>query len=92
MQNKKILFNIDNQAVVAILNKISCKVPRIMYLVRRLVLLSLRFNILIKIQHITGSSNVIADALSRCNFQPFRKLSPFADQYSEVIPYHPWQI
>lgn len=92
LQNKKILFNIDNQAVVAILNKISCKVPRIMYLVRRLVLLSLRFNILIKVQHIAGSSNGIADALSRCNFQPFRKLFPFADQYPEVIPYHLWQI
>ena len=50
------------------------------------------FNILIKAQHIAGSSNAIDDALSRGNFQLFRKLVPFADQYPEVIPDHLWQI
>lgn len=88
LQNKKLLFNIDKQDIVAILNKKSCKVPRTMNLVRRLVSLSLRFNILIIAQHIVGSSNVIADALSRCHFQLFRKLPAFADQYPEVIPDH----
>ncbi|CAG2241119.1 unnamed protein product [Mytilus edulis] len=44
-----------------------------MILVRKLVYISLKHNILIKAQHISGSRNVIADALSRCHWQLFRQ-------------------
>ena len=45
LQNKSVMLNCDNEALVFVLNKQSCKDPQIMYLVRRLVLLSLSFNI-----------------------------------------------
>ncbi|CAG2234123.1 unnamed protein product [Mytilus edulis] len=80
LENKKLLFNIDNQSVVTILNKKSSKSARVMILVRKLVFISLKHNILIKAQHISGSRNVITDALSRCHWQLFRQLAPQADK------------
>ena len=67
LKNKKVLFHIDNQSVVTILNKKSSKSCRVMSLVRKLVSVSLMYNILIKGQHIIGKLNCIADAFSRCN-------------------------
>ena len=92
LKNKKLLFNIDNQAVVTIINKKSSKSTRVMSLVRKLVFVTLRYNILVKPQHISGSLNLIADALSRCNWQRFRQLAPTADQEPEVIPGHLWEF
>jgi hypothetical protein len=45
LENKKLMFNIDNKAVVTILNKKSSKSPRVMNLVRKLVLITLKYNI-----------------------------------------------
>ena len=92
LKNKKLFFNIDNQAVVTILNKKSSKSDRVMCLVRKLVLLSLQYNILIKARHIPGKLNTIADSLSRCDFQRFRELAPKADREPEVIPDHLWKL
>jgi hypothetical protein len=68
LKNKKILFHIDNMSVVIIINKKSSKFPRVMTLVRRLVLASLDYNILLKAEHIDGHLNCLADSLSRSNF------------------------
>jgi hypothetical protein len=62
-----------------------------MSLVRKLVLVSLRYNILIKGQHIIGKLNCIADALSR-NWQRIRELAPNADHNRTRIPDHLWKI
>jgi hypothetical protein len=48
LKNKKIIFNIDNQSVVHIINKKSSKSVRVMPLVRHLVLSTLQYNIMIK--------------------------------------------
>jgi hypothetical protein len=68
LKNKRIMFNVDNQAVVAIINKKSSKSNRVMTLVRNLVLLSLQYNIMLKAEHIPSKINSIADALSRSEF------------------------
>jgi hypothetical protein len=57
LKNKKIMFNIDNQSVVHIINKKSSKSVRVMSLVRHLVLSTLQYNIMIKALHISGISN-----------------------------------
>ena len=62
-----------------------------MSLVRKLVFITLRYNILVKSQHIFGSSNLIADALSRY-WQRFRQLVPTADREPAAIPDHLWDI
>ena len=49
LANHSILFLSDNEAVVHIVNKQSSREPRIMVLVRRLVLCALKFNVLFKV-------------------------------------------
>jgi hypothetical protein len=92
LKNKKIIFNIDNQSVVHIINQKSSKYVRVMSLVRHLVLSTLQYNIMIKALHISGISNKIADSLSRCDWQRFRNLYPEADQRGTEIPDHLWKL
>jgi hypothetical protein len=86
------LFHIDNQAVVSIINKKSSRSPRVMSLVRKLVFACLKFNILIEAEHIPGNLNSLADSLSRCDFQKFRKLCPTAKDTPCGIPSPLWNI
>ena len=92
LKNKKILFHVDNQAVVTIINKKSSKSPRVMGLVRKMVLVCLEANILIKSEFLPGYLNVLADSLSRSDFQKFRRMCPDADKNPAVIPLHLWEI
>ncbi|XP_046567983.1 uncharacterized protein LOC124276384 [Haliotis rubra] len=91
LANKKILFYCDNQAVVAIINKQSSKCP-VMNLLRRLILLCFNHNILFKSKYIDTNSNVIADALSRFQFDRFRAAAPEAKAAPTPIPDTIWQI
>ena len=55
---------------------------------RLLVLACLEFNILLKSVHIPDYLNSLADSLSSCNFQKFRRLCPTADINLCAIPSH----
>jgi hypothetical protein len=90
LRNKKLTFNIDNKSVVYIINRKSSKSPRVMALVRTLVLQTLIHNIVIKAVHIPGKLNSIADSLSRSDFQKFRQLCPGAEDEKTPIPNHLW--
>ncbi|KAK3101834.1 hypothetical protein FSP39_006695 [Pinctada imbricata] len=85
--NRKVLFMSDNMAVVQIINKQSSKDKTLMRLVRRLVLTCLRNNIFFKAKHIPGKSNIIADRLSRFQFQEARRLAPFLDKQPTTVPH-----
>ena len=63
-----------------------------MSLVRKLVLSSLKYNVMIRAEHIPGKKNNIADALSRSDWQRFRSLCPDADPKPAEIPDHLWEI
>jgi len=65
LKNKRIIFHIDNLALVSILSKGSSKDPAIMRLIRLIVLFAMLNNIQFKALYITSSNNKIADALSR---------------------------
>ena len=54
--------------------------------VRRLVLLSLQHNFVVRACHVSGVSNDITDGLSRFQMQRFRALAPDADQNLRTIP------
>lgn len=88
LANHRILFLCDNQAVVEIINKMSSKENTLMKLVRRLVLATLKFNIQFRAKHIPGSTNVVADKLSRFQFQEARKLAPWLNLTPVSIPPH----
>lgn len=86
LANQCIVFHCDNSAVVAILNKQTCKEKRIMKLVRHFVRCIMKFNILCKAVHIPGKLNVQADRLSRLQVDEFRNLTPWADLDPTPIP------
>ena len=85
-RGKRLQFWCDNESVVAIINSGHSKAPLIMELVRKLVLLSMEHNFLVRARHVPGVSNEIADALSRFQMQRFWALAPDADQIPCTIP------
>lgn len=86
LRNHRVLFKTDNAAVAAIINKQSCREHVTMALVRRLVLVSLKFNIMFKAVHIPGSTNIIPDKLSRFLFQEAHSLAPWLAKEPTSIP------
>lgn len=83
---RNVLFRSDNEAVVFILNARTSKVSGIMKLVRSLLMCAARSNFCFKAQHLPGVENEIADALSRFNWQDFRRLAPEANPHPSSIP------
>ena len=92
VKSKRVLFHCDNAVVVEIINKQTCKCPRVMDLVRPLVLQYMRINTEIKAKHIPGVKNIIADAISGFNTQVFREHAPSADKLPKEIPPFLWQL
>ncbi len=76
MRNHSILFFTDNEALVHVINKQSCRDKTLMVFVRTLVLVCLDNNILFKAKHIPGVKNKLADCLSRFQVQTFKQLAP----------------
>lgn len=92
LRNKKIVFRVDNMAVVHIVNHMTSKSDRVMTILRAFTLLCLRLNVVAKAQHVDGFRNNICDALSRFQLQRFRKLAPDADLSPTPVPDHLWNI
>ena len=89
MQNRCILFFTDNEALVHVINKQSCRDKRLMSFVRKLVSVCLRNNIVFRAKHVPGSRNCLADALSRLQITTFHRLAPSSmDPLPTEIPLH----
>lgn len=89
MSNRRILFFTDNEALVHVINKQSCKDKQLMFYVRKLVFICLQHNILFKAKHIRGIHNCLADSLSRLQISKFHQLAPAGmDQAPTDIPFH----
>lgn len=54
MQNQCIVFYTDNEALVHVINKCTCKDKIMMKFVRKLVLVCMEYNILFKARHVAG--------------------------------------
>ena len=78
LAGKRLLFHCDNASVVHIMAKASSRSKTMMVLVRTFTLLAMRHNVHIKIQHIAGLNNEVADALSRFDMDRFWQLCPEA--------------
>ena len=81
LSGENILFYCDNIATVQIIKNGRSKDPFIMKLMRRLTMCAVTAmlnNFAIFSEHVPGSSNCIADALSRFQIQRFRELAPGA--------------
>ncbi|XP_062578413.1 uncharacterized protein LOC134240321 isoform X1 [Saccostrea cucullata] len=86
LQNKKVLFHIDNIGLVSVINKQTSKSKRTMELVRYFVLKLMNYNVIFKAKHIPGVFNSIADAISRKQWRHFRDLAPNAKETPQNIP------
>ena len=85
LQNTAVTCHTDNEALVAIINKQSSKLSKVMPMIRRLVLASLKHNFLFKAVFVPGLKNRKADALSRFQVDLFRRLHPMADKQPSVF-------
>ena len=75
---RRIQFHCDNSAVVAVIKSGTPRSSDIMKLVRSLYHISVRHNFLVTAEHIPGTVNSIADAISRNLHHKFRQLAPSA--------------
>ena len=83
---KRLLVHCDNHAVVDVWRTGTCKQAALMQLVRALFFTAAKHNFTLLIQHIEGTSNCIADSLSRLQFHRFRHLAPQADANPTPTP------
>ncbi|KAJ1109655.1 hypothetical protein NDU88_007015 [Pleurodeles waltl] len=92
LANRNVIFNVDNQTVVHLVNSQKAKDEKVLKLLRVFLLCCLKFNILFKARHVPGINNDIADALSRFQWQRFRGLAPGADVQKTAIPGELWDL
>ena len=76
---KQVQFWCDNESVVAIINSGHSKAPRIMDLLRFLVLVSMKHNFFVRVCHVPGVCNETADAVSRFQDACFWAVAPNAN-------------
>ena len=86
LANKKIILHIDNQALLSVLNKRSSKSKMVMSLVRPLVLICMQYNLFFRAVYIPTKLNIIADSISRKQWDRFRQAAPRADHFPLPIP------
>lgn len=85
-KRKHIVAFCDNAAVVEAISKGRSSSKSIMPFLRRITWQSVINNFILSARHIPGHSNAIADALSRLQFQTFRRLCPSADLLPTPVP------
>ena len=86
LRNTKFEVLCDNMAVVQGLNKMTARDPRLMFFLRKIVLLCLQHNILITARYISSTSNRMADLLSRGRSAQFLREFPNFDSTPTSIP------
>ena len=89
IKNQRVLFFTDNEAMVHVINKQTCRDKDLMFFVHKLVLVCLNYNICFKAKHVPGLQNKLADSLSRLQLQIFKQLAPaYMHKAPTVIPPH----
>ncbi|XP_065180174.1 uncharacterized protein LOC135810609 [Sycon ciliatum] len=75
---KRIRFHTDNEAVAAVLKSGTSRCPNVMSLLRQLFFICAKGNFMVTARHIPGTTNILADALSRQDFKRFHSCHPTA--------------
>ncbi len=84
--SKRIRLFCDNMAIVHAWQNKSARHPRILSLLRRLLMTAAQHNFAVAFTHLPGKENVLADALSRRQFTRFFFLAPQADRDPTPTP------
>lgn len=85
---RRILFQVDNEAVVQTLNSRTFTDPNINHLLRSLLKVAVRLSYTFTALHVPRKNNGVADALSRFNWQGFRSQAPYATKSPVPISRH----
>ncbi|KAM3916024.1 uncharacterized protein RB166_015396 [Leptodactylus fuscus] len=91
-RNKRIRFHCDNMGVVQAINGFSASSPPVVRVLQRLVLECLKLNACVLAVHVPGVCNDVADALSRLQWDRFRRLAPEAEEDGTSWPVELWQL
>jgi hypothetical protein len=90
---KQITFLCDCQPVVQALTQHSSNLPETQLLERTLIHLAAKHHFHYRVQHIAGTDNRMADALSRCDLQAFHTCLPSANRSATIrvpLPIPTW--
>lgn len=77
--NRRIMLRSDHKGVIYDINCFFAKLEPVVTLLRRLVLVCLKWNVWLKARHLEGQKNIIADSLSHCQISKFLELVPEVD-------------
>ena len=91
-RDRHIVFHTDNLAITQVWQSGSSRDPAVMRLVRRLFFFAAQHNIALSFRHIPGSSNVLADLLSRLQVPEFHRRAPWAHPIESQLPPAVWTI
>ena len=80
-----VLFQCDNLSLVTTISKGSSRDPNVMQLLRCLFFVAF-FDMELRVEHIAGSDDYVADHLSRNNMQSFFSLQLQASQLPTPLP------
>ena len=78
----------DNESVVHVINKQTSRDTYLLSLIRKMVLICRRNNILFRAKHIPGIKKGLADSLSRLQVDKFKSLSQGMDRVPTPLPEH----
>ena len=86
LMGRRVIFHCDNLAVVHAWTGQSSRDPSLMVLFRELFFIAAQGNFTIKMVHVPGAHNALADALSRDRMLTFFTLAPQADPLPSAMP------
>ena len=92
LSNMKITVFCDNQAVMHMINNNTSSCSHCMKLIRLIVLNNLLYNRKLSVKFVSTQDNGVADALSRLDFNRFRRLAPEMKQFPDTIDERIWPI
>ena len=85
LANCRIIIFCDNKAVVSMVNNLSSKCKKCMYLIKLLVLNGLQFNRRVSVKYIRSKDNILSDALSCLQLGRFKQEGPHMNQFPDTI-------
>ena len=84
LKDRSVLFQIDNQTDVSIINRQSTRSPLLTCILRALFDLANKFNFSLRAVHLPGTDNFIADFLSRHSLHKFN----YYQEWDSLFPAH----
>ena len=92
-ENRRVVLFCDNESVVHMINNSSSNCKNCIVLLRLLVAESINMNVRVFAKHVGTKLNGKADALSRLDFDRFRRLSDGSmNDEPSIIPEHIWPL